>query len=183
MLRSYIGFVNPKNSFGFEPCHDNYRSAKKRCPNSKIFNVAVSDYDGEAELNVYDTKSRHSLLTRNESDLKTVQQTKVIRLDTWAAENSITSLDFVKIDTQGLDYNVMVGMGELIKTVRILIAEVMFSDDEYANVPPYYKLFEYAETHGLRLHSFRDVYHEPNGVAVAVDAVFLNEETMRLVTK
>lgn len=181
MLRMYHNLMHPEKSFGFEPSHKNYLGAANRCPFAQIENVAVSDYDGKANLNIYETKSRHSLLTRTPSVTKVVQPTKVMRLDTWARENGIKTLDFVKIDTQGLDFNVIKGMGKLITTVKIIIVEIMFDDREYEGVPPYYRIFQYLEGKGLKLHSFRDVYHEFDGSTIAVDGVFMNEEALSIV--
>lgn len=181
VLKEYHELLKADGWYGFEPCLVNYQKAQARCPFAKIFNVAVSDQNGEACLNLYGRRSIHSLLDRPASNRKVVQPVKVVKLDAWAKENGVESFDFVKIDTQGLDYNVVIGMGEMIRTVKILVAEVMADEREYQGVPPFWKIFKHMHDYGINLHSFKDVYHDPDGSMVAVNAMFMNEEAMELV--
>lgn len=81
-------------------------------------NVAISDYDGEAEIE-YVAKPEdewergvNSLVGEDRSNLfdyreTVVDQTKVMRLDTLVDEYNIKSIDFLKIDIEGSEWKIL----------------------------------------------------------------------------
>lgn len=180
MLKMYAELMRPERYFGFEPNLFNYLSAKNRCKDGEIFNVAVSNENGRNELNIYGTKSQHSLLQKTGTPARIQQEVQVLRLDTWAEKMAVTSFDFVKIDTQGFDLKVIQGMGELIRTVKIMIVELIF-DDEYEGVPRPYEILEYLHEHGLDIYQFKTLYHNPMSRLTGADALFMNAETRRII--
>jgi len=184
-LEAYRHLMKPEMSYGFEPSLENFYKAINRFSDMKdvyLFNTAVSCCNDEKILNMYPNISQHSLKKKNDTSEVEQRMVPVTRLDSWARREDVDSFDFVKIDTQGEDSNVLIGMGDMIYTVKILIVEIMMNGHEYAQTPRFTKVFDYVLDKGLIFHSFRDIYHEPNGMAQAVDAIFMNGEALKLAT-
>jgi FkbM family methyltransferase len=93
--------------------------------------VAVSDYDGEAELNIAGTydwgcSSLYKFdqdATANWTDREDFVYTDKVnvlvrRMDSFMNSNKIPYVDYLKIDTQGSDLKVLQSFGEYIKVVR-----------------------------------------------------------------
>jgi FkbM family methyltransferase len=102
--------------------------------NFELIQSAVSNYDGESIFNVsppsdlYGDYACSSLLKFSDNsktewvdrvDFKVINNitVKVIRLDNFFIANNITHVDYIKIDTQGNDLNVLKGCGELLSII------------------------------------------------------------------
>lgn len=102
--------------------------------NIMVIESAVSNVEGEQILNVsppskmygdfacssfldFSDNSKTEWIDRD--DFKVIQQipVKVIRLDNFFIYNDITKVDYLKIDTQGNDLNVLKGCGELLSII------------------------------------------------------------------
>lgn len=59
--------------------------------------------------------------------LKNVVTVEVIPLSRWARENNVISLDYIKIDTQGSELEILKGAGDLLHTTRCIDIEVEFN--------------------------------------------------------
>lgn len=104
-------------------------------------------------------------------------ETKVscVRLDEWIENNSIAEVDLLKIDTQGFEPEVIEGMGEYLKTTKVVLTEVMlydlyerslsFSDIEKHLLPAGFKLFDISHISKNPL----------NGRTDWVDLIYVNE--------
>ncbi len=185
-LRVYADLMNPKSCFGFEPCYDSYKKALKNTSSikpcgAKIFNMAVGDQNCPAFLNQYSHPKRHSILERVGEKSEIQAPVMMTRLDDWAKKEGVEFLDFVKIDTQGFDLNVIQGMGNLIYTVKILIMEMMFDSLEYKNVPTFFDSFSYLDKLGLFFYCFRDIHYDYSGRTRFADVIFLNKESMEII--
>lgn len=132
----------------FEPVPklcDMIRSKTTHLRNFKLVESAVSNFNGTATLNIspesqYGDYSCSSLLPFSDKsktdwpgreDFKFIDNVDVdvIRLDKFIVENNITKIDFLKIDTQGHDLNVLEGCGEFISIVHMGTMEAGAKDD------------------------------------------------------
>lgn len=105
--------------------------------NYRINTVAVSDYDGMADLQVDDIHPETSSLLpitygakgANNTPITATRTIRVptIRLDTYIRENGITRIDDLHIDTQGNDLAVLRSLGDCIGMVRRIKCEAMIS--------------------------------------------------------
>ena len=181
-IKGYCKNFNLKNIYGFEPNAENFKQAEKNLkefPEVSLFNNAVSDCNIETELYIASSSSGHSLLphTMSHSELPK-EKTTVIRLDTWASQNSVQNFDCVKIDTQGNDLRVIFGMGDLIKTVKILQAEVWFCEDGYKNSHQFHEVMSYLHGKGLMFYNFSALVHSKNARLRWGDAIFLRRDIL-----
>lgn len=186
-IKDYCKKFNLKNIYGFEPNTENFQQLKENLrdfPKVALFNTAVSDCDIETKLYLAGNSSGHSLLshTMAHSELPHEKVTS-IRLDTWALQNNVQNLDCVKIDTQGNDFRVILGMGNLIKTVKILQAEVWFCEDGYKDSHLFHKVMSYLHEKGLILYNFSALTHAKNARLRWGDAVFLRRDILSQIVK
>ena len=175
----YYNEYHPEKIYGFEPCTENYNKAKentKNIPCVELFNVAVSNEDVFGELFLYPSSSGHSLLSSNGAKALPTQDVKIIRLDTWAKELGVKSFDLVKIDVQGNDFRVILGMGDMINTVKIMKVEVWFDHSSYKDAHLFDKVMGFMYDHGFRLRNFPVLtYLKDNRISWG-DAIFLRKD-------
>jgi FkbM family methyltransferase len=106
-----------------------------RTPNFVVIPMAVAEKNGCADfyVNAYDEAS--SLLTFDEEGLrswigadvfktKSVITVPTIRLDTFMSLMKIEKVDFLKVDTQGMDLAVLRSAGERLRDIAKIIVEV-----------------------------------------------------------
>jgi FkbM family methyltransferase len=120
--------------FLFEP---NLRMAAKlfgMLPNFFVVPLAVTEADGVAEFNVNSFPDASSLLPLDEEavrtwvggqDLRIVEKVTVgtIRLDTFLSLARIPSVDYLKIDAQGKDLDVVKSAGNRLKDIHRICME------------------------------------------------------------
>lgn len=107
----------------FEPMKKSYiqlKKLEKNFPNKiRCFNVALSDRNGENEIYFQNQSSELASFEKNIKHLSFIRKedirskkTKVLKLDTFIEkENKLfkQGIDFIKIDTEGFDYEVLMG--------------------------------------------------------------------------
>jgi len=134
----YARYESDTFVIAFEPIPTLVQSIKeqsKHLKNIMVVQAAVSDFDGNETLKVSPPSEQYgdfacsSLLDFSEKaktewvgreDFKVIHQipVKVIRLDNFFIANDITYVDYLKIDTQGHDLNVLRGCGDLLSIIK-----------------------------------------------------------------
>lgn len=85
--------------------------------------------------------------------LKHETQVKTISLDQFIDDNNIGSIDFIKIDVQGAEYDIFKGGGRALSTVSFLVTEVEFVP-LYEKQPLFGDVSELLASRGLMFHKF-----------------------------
>ena len=142
----HLAIENPTHLiFAFEPTPEMIKIIQSKIEgldNYVIIPKAVSDYDGTAEFNVagnwdwgcssllnFSNKSQTEWPGRTDFHVTYKLNVDVIRLDTFIKENLINKIDYLHIDTQGSDLNVLKGLGEYLHIVNEGTMEAGTSDD------------------------------------------------------
>jgi FkbM family methyltransferase len=96
-----------------------------KATNVTLVQVAISDYNGSADFNLApDTNSGSSGLSRATRYTNPTQTVRLLTLDGCLRENDLTSVDVMKIDVEGYEYEAVLGSKDLFrsrKVVRVLI--------------------------------------------------------------
>jgi FkbM family methyltransferase len=149
--------------YAFEP---NLHAASRimgRLRNYVVLPVAVSERDGSAvlQLNAYEPSS--SLLPADEAgvkswiseaEFKVIGSTTVptMRLDTFMNGAGIHSVDFLKIDAQGLDLEVVKSAGDRLRDVaKVQLEATTAAYRQYEGAPGKSAIVEYMQSKGFRL--------------------------------
>ena len=82
-------------------------------------NLVISDYDGDTDYHVKLINGIHGMYDRGKIYGTEIRKVKCHRLDSIIKDN----IDMMKIDVEGATFEVLSGMGELLKTVKIMHIE------------------------------------------------------------
>jgi FkbM family methyltransferase len=133
-------------------------------PNIHGFQLAVSDYEGTALLHVcYGTtgdnpiyEGASSLLVPSEFMKIHYQGPKVevpcVVLDDWCRKNDIAALDFMWLDLEGLELQVLKSSPKILETVKAIYTETNFMEFR-KGMTQYRDLKKFLEESGFRLVS------------------------------
>jgi FkbM family methyltransferase len=154
--------IKPSSSvYGFEPVKRVYNKYVENCRlnnfNIKCFELALSDYDGEATI--YDTDSEHTYsVTVNKNT--NIQNTKIIetkihtkKLSSFIKENNISSIDLIKIDVETHEAEVLKGMEEYIDIFKPSFLIEILNDEVGQEVEKYFKNLNYLFFNIDEIHS------------------------------
>ena len=109
----------------FEPHPVLYKYIYEKHPEVIVNNACCGDISGEVVLNIPNTSVViSSILDRpvfKELTAQTIHKhtSKCETLDEYCAVNGIGNIDYIKIDVEGYEYNVMLGMENLLKENRV----------------------------------------------------------------
>lgn len=130
-----IPYANSK-VYSFEPNRKTYNLVKQKFQGRrrlKIFNTAIDIEEKDAVFNIDSSQSSLYEYTDNINEIwgdnrkfKFVKKTliKTLRLDSFIEEHKIKDVDFLWIDAQGNDFNVLKSLGKYIDIVKEGICEV-----------------------------------------------------------
>lgn len=134
-----------------------------RLRNYVVLPIAVAQHDGSAELQLNAYEQSSSLLPADQAGVKswiTEQEFKVtgsvtvptMRLDTFMNEAKIESVDYLKIDAQGLDLEVVRSAGDRLRDVaKVQLEATTVSYRQYEGAPGKSEVVEFMESKGFRL--------------------------------
>ena len=94
----------------------------------KIVNCAVSNINQKKNFYISDYDLCSSLLKYKFVKIKKIINTNVITLDKFCKDNNITSIRYLHSDTQGNDFNVLLGLKNKINIVKEGVVECIFQD-------------------------------------------------------
>jgi FkbM family methyltransferase len=158
--------------------------------NLVIIPMAVSDQDGFQEFHINSNKHTSSLLPLNPGslggwrgalNLHTEKRVlvPVIRLDTFLDSLGITEVDYLKIDAQGHDMEVMESLGGRLRNVRELKVEALTARDSL-----YQGAHNRAEKIAAYLleHGFRLVQSSPQSLDQETNLLFRRTDDVAMST-
>lgn len=110
--------------YSFEPEKENILRFKENIEINHVNNVellplAVSDKAGEMDLNILEGSGHHSLGRVSTSKILGKQAVKVTTLNDFCQDRRINEVDFLKIDVEGFEIEVLKGGAELFQDKKI----------------------------------------------------------------
>lgn len=171
-IGNYTRFINgvfPKsNIYCFEPNLDTFNklvSNTKNLDNVKAFNYGAGSKAGN--IKIYTTKendvSSHATMLKSvfddKNDLLEIN-TELITLNEFCINNNISEIDFLKIDVEGFEFEVLKGAFELISNNKIKIIQFEFN---YMNIESrvffkdFYKLLHNYDIYRMELDELNHI--------------------------
>lgn len=158
--------------FGFEPTPELQDVIQKKIKENGLTNYtlvksAVSDYVGQSTFNVagqsdwgcsslldFSEKSQTEWIGRTDFKVTEKITVDVIRLDKFVDDNKIEIIEYLHIDTQGSDLNVLKGLGDKISIVKAGVMEAAAKPDIlYDNQNTVDECVEFLKSNGFIIDS------------------------------
>ena len=147
----YVKVFPKSDIYCFEPVDKTFSELQKKVniyPNIHPYNLAFGDKATTLEISINDNSCVNSF--KDITTAKNSQSISIITLTEFVAQKKIKRINFLKIDTEGFDLNVLVGSQNLLQkqTIDIIQVECAFNESnvqvniiEFIN---YLKKFNYA---------------------------------------
>ena len=121
--------------FAFEPNQELFEVLKQQESDKfKVFNYAIGTEEGVNKFNIGENDATSSLKNFAEGythlTYSHTVDVNVIRLDTFCKENGITHIEYIKVDAQGSDLDVLKSMGEYLNVTTTIMVEAFINNDE-----------------------------------------------------
>jgi FkbM family methyltransferase len=161
--------------YAFEPSAVTFEVLSTRLVSENrvtLINKAAGDYSGEANLFSDKPTSGMASLTRRELshlgiDFSITEKVSIVTLRDWCAEKDVPLIDVLKLDVEGHELEVMLGLGELLPSIRLIQFEFGGTSlDTRKFFKDYWDL--------LTKHSFRILRATPRGPV----EIFFYEEAL-----
>ena len=140
---TFAKFINDKGKiFSFEPEKKNYNTFLKNIKLNKFNNIyphklAVADENKSIKL--YLSKSEndgiHSTLLHTDTLSENYEEVEAVKMDDFVKNNNITKVNFVKIDVEGAEIDVINGMKQVMSDNQpVIILELVESLQKLKNL-------------------------------------------------
>jgi FkbM family methyltransferase len=149
--------LTPLTIHAFEPAKNTYLKLFenfKHQPNIQFYNLALSAEQGE--LTFFESEElgeMSSVIQRNNENYLRSYKVKVDTMDNLFINETI--LDFVKIDTEGNDFNVILGAIKLLKNKKIRYMQVEYGDNWRFAGHTFIYFNKYMENLGYKVYLIR----------------------------
>jgi FkbM family methyltransferase len=179
----------------FEPtviAFEKLKTKYKTFDNVIINNLGCSNFNGEMEFYTSDFIPTNSLLKPNleiyetlkhdrVNDFKKLNKTYIncVKLDDYVNQKSIKEIDLIKTDTQGFDYQVLLGADKILDYTKFVVSELhffKFYEDEFL----FYSICELLYSHGFYLYNFYNLNKLNYFTFLECDALFINSKYVPL---
>jgi len=136
---AYTMRIKPQNVYVFEAHPELYEKIVK-IHNFNAYNCAVFNEEKEIDFNIVPINSTNtglsSMLELKDNIATKKVSVKAIRMDNFLNKNNIETISFLKLDVEGVTYEVLEGFGERIKDIEALHieaehGEVIFKANKY----------------------------------------------------
>lgn len=165
----YRNAMSGDTVYAFEPTPEliNYIKqivSQNNIQNYHLIEAAVSDVEGTAKFNIagqgdwgcsslneFSDDLEKTWVGRTDFKVTHIVDVKVIRLDKFILENNIEVVDFLHIDAQGSDLNVLKSLGNEIHRVKEGVMEVPNTVFLYKNIPSKQECIEFLNSAGFEI--------------------------------
>ena len=105
-----------KSIYVFEPSASNFSCVEKNLRNLKHvypMKAGLGEHSGTAKLNISSSAVEHSFLDVDDGTIEGVEEVPVSRLEDLVSAGKIESIDFLKVEAEGFEVEVIRGLGDL----------------------------------------------------------------------
>jgi FkbM family methyltransferase len=173
--------------FAFEPIPASYAKLLARTnghARTQAFNIGLSRAAGELLMKSHGTSPGNRVLAPGERHDNRVETVPVVSGDDFCADHDITSIDFLKIDAEGHDPEVLVGFAGMLRErrIRYLQVEASFSPRNLRHAP-FHQLAHFLYAFGYGVDGVFGLKRHTRTVgrttaALFGDAVFVRDELL-----
>ena len=141
---------------------------------NKNISLNQSDESSSSTFNDINYESNYfkkkQQLLKSEKNFFTEINVKMITLDKYLLNSGIQQIDFLKIDTEGYEYEVLLGMKDKIKKVQLIMFEHHYDD----MIKKSYKYHDIKKL--LVINNFVQIYKSKMPFRKTFEYIFLNQK-------
>lgn len=158
---------------------DELKAQTSNLPNLIVKDVALGAACGTAEFHVNSVSELSSCFLQGERRWGTVTRTIRVQIDTvdnYCAQNAIDKIDFLKIDAQGSELDVIRGSVGMIEEnrVQLILTEINF-EEMYVGAPRFDAILGFLADRGFQMVGIFNL-HNVNNVLPWMDALFVDDK-------
>jgi len=150
--------------YAFEPFIENFKLLTKNIQDSKITNVraqmkAIAGKRGEVNLNISSSNTgAHSIIFQQDG----LTSVEAIPLSDVFATYNISTCDFLKVDCEGAEYDILLSTpGDVLNKIQTIVMEYHNSDKHNQS-----EIVTYLKGHGFKIEYFGESVTEPLTIGV-----------------
>lgn len=126
---SFLADFPEARIWSFEPSRSTFEQLQSRFrgqPRVSCFNYAMSDHAGTAIMERTDASDLRRLMAEGAEDLQpeAIESVALITLDAFCSEQGVDRIDYLKIDTEGHELQVLGGAVRMLDTDAIAVVEL-----------------------------------------------------------
>ena len=126
-------------------------------------------------IDISNISSDLAKIASHEKTINHPRKVLINRSDVYIKEAGIKKIDLLKLDTQGYELEILNGFGDSLKSVRVIISELMLYDF-YDKSLSFYEFEKIISPFGFKLYDINHIAKNPmNGRTDWVDVIYLNE--------
>ena len=169
---------NNANVVCFEPLPEKIKILNKLSNNIqgiKVIEGVVGDEN--RKIDFYEAETASSCLSEKIDQGFPVVKRSMKTLKAYIEDNNLSIPNFLKIDTQGYEYQVLFGLQEYINEVDVILAELNFIDI-HENVFLAAEVIEYLNKYNFVIYDISEIHRRPLDKAIwQIDFVFVKKES------
>ena len=151
-IKFFLKYFKPKKIYSFEASPENFLILKKNVSKLEenlkkkiqIENIALGKNNRSSLFNQMDESSSSTFnqininsnyylrkkffLGLKKKDLFKKVEIKIISLDSYFYDNNLNKIDFLKIDTEGFEFEILLGLQKNIKNINFILFEHHYDD-------------------------------------------------------
>jgi FkbM family methyltransferase len=146
---------------------------------SRLFQVALSDYNGSRTMFTDVRGVNSSLLPNSASDeFKDAVPVTVCRLDDLLREKGLPVPDILKLDVQGGEMMVLRGLGERLPEVKVIQAETWFSRGYGPETPLFHEILQFLASRGFAFLDIGGRFYTETHEFYSCDSFFVRRDVL-----
>jgi len=144
--------------YAFEPVNESFQKLSQRFTKNnsvRCFNLALSEKEGKQKMYVSNTLSSSSLLKPKEHNIQHPEITfsisneaETTTIDAWASREGIEKIDFLWLDLQGCEMDVLKSAKKMLLSVKAIYTEVSLIEN-YEGSALYPEVRKFLEQQGF----------------------------------
>lgn len=161
--------------YGFEPNHSNRDKLERTKAELRHFDFTLAFLGAARGEAVYTDQEDQTSLLDGATNAKGNQRAPMLTLDEWALERKVSRIDFLKMDVQGYELEVLKGATRMLPACQAVLLEVSFFSF-LPNVPLFDEVIAFMKTRGFVAYDVLGILRRQSDDALAqMDFLFLRE--------
>ena len=149
--------------------------------------LALSDYEGDAELHITESPGSTSLFTPGKrlkqidshgTSVKSLEKVKAATIDEWSKRNDNPEIQLMKFDIQAAELRALRGAVNVLQDSTLVVYTEICFNPIYKEGAIYSEIDLFLRKYGFALYDIFTPKYGPNGLILWGNAIFLNLERL-----